>query len=246
MKKEEKKYRNLARPDNLLSYVIRVKETDILIHSDTDLTDIARNLILTYRSQIESYISLHPGFAKSLTPWSMKDPGPEIIKQMIIAGEKTNTGPMASVAGAIAEMVGVGLLEHTKNIIIENGGDVFIHSEQPVTVGIYAGNSPVSMKIGLHIYSPNRPVAVCTSSGTIGHSLSLGRADAVCVVSDSCFLADAAATSIGNTVQTKQDLEKAIEYGKCIENIRGIIIIQDEHIAMWGDIELAQLNGKKS
>jgi ApbE superfamily uncharacterized protein (UPF0280 family) len=102
------------------------------------------------------------------------------------------------------------------------------------------------MKIGLRIQPSDHPAGVCASSGTIGHSLSLGKSDAVCVVSDSCFLADAAATAIGNMIQTKQDLEKAMEFGKKIQNVNGIIIIQGEHIAMWGDIELVQLNGKKS
>lgn len=244
MKKEERIYRNLVRPQNLLSYNVTVKETDLFIHTDIDLKQKAKDSILTYRSQIESYIEQHPEFQTTLAPWRIAGPSPEIIQKMVQAGDKANTGPMASVAGAIAQMVGLELLKYSETVIIENGGDVFVKSEQPISVGIYAGNSPLSMKIGLHIHALNHPMGVCTSSGTLGHSLSFGKADAVSVVADSCFLADAAATAIGNVVQKKQDLEIAMEFGKSIHDIRGIIIIQDEHIAMWGDLELARLNGK--
>jgi ApbE superfamily uncharacterized protein (UPF0280 family) len=245
MKIEERTYRNLARPENLLSYNVKVKETDLDIHSETDVRGAARELVLTYRNQIESYIAAHPEFETALIPWSVPGPAPEIIKRMAQAGKAAHTGPMASVAGAIAEMVGTGLLEHTQSVIIENGGDVFVKSKQPVTVGIYAGSSSFSMKIGLLITPSDHPVAVCTSSGTIGHSISLGKADAVCVVSDSCFLADAAATAIGNKVQTKRDFENAMAFGKNIQHVTGIVIILGEHIAMWGDIEIVPLNRKK-
>ena len=114
---------------------------------------------------------------------------------MIRAGTVAGVGPMAAIAGAIAENVGRGLLEFADQVIVENGGDVFIKTRRPVTVGIYAGSSPLSMQIGMRLDSKKAPLAVCTSSGTLGHSLSLGRADAVCAVADSCALADAAATS---------------------------------------------------
>lgn len=241
----ERTYRNLARSENLLPYNVTVKETDLFIHTETNLKNIAKDLILSYRSQIESYIQLHPEFETTLNPWSINGPSPEIILRMTQTCKKTNTGPMAAVAGAIAEMVGIGLLDYTKTVIVENGGDIFIKSDQPVTVGIYAGDSPVSMKIGLLINALDQPVSVCTSSGTIGHSLSLGKADAVCVVSDSCFLADAAATAIGNMIQSKKDLEKAMAFGKNIENVTGIVLVQGKNIAMWGEIELIQLSGKK-
>lgn len=237
-------YRNLTQPENLLSYNVTVKETDLFIHTEIDLRNKVKDLVLMYRSQVESYIELHPEFQTTLTPWRLAGPAPEIIQKMVHAGDKAKTGPMAAIAGAISEMVGIGLLKYTHTVIVENGGDVFLKSERPVTVGIYAGKSPVSMKIGLRIHPSGHPTGVCTSSGTVGHSLSLGKADAVCVVSDSCFLSDATATAIGNIAKTKQDLEKAIEFGKNIQNVTGIIIVQDEHIAMWGDIELVRLNGK--
>ena len=101
------------------------------------------------------------------------------------------------------------------------------------------------MHIGLRIDSGPKPLAVCTSSGTVGHSLSLGRADAVSVVSESCTLADAAATAIGNQVRSKKDIQNAVEFGQKIEGVLGILIILGDKLGMWGDLEIISLAEKK-
>jgi hypothetical protein len=165
---------------------------------------------------------------------------------MIDAGENAGVGPMAAVAGAAAERVGNDLLLHSKEVIIENGGDVFIKTRHPVTVGIFAGKSPLSLKIGLKVHSENHSIAVCTSSGTVGHSLSFGRADAVSVVSASCPLADAAATAIGNRVRSRSDIARGIEFGKKIRGVEGVLIIIGDRIGVWGELELVPLKGKKA
>lgn len=222
-----------------------MKETDLFIHSAKNLKQIARELTLQYRGYIETYIKRHPEFEKTLQPWKINEPVPNIISDMTQAGEKTGVGPMASVAGAIAEHVGIGLLEHTDEVIVENGGDLFIKTDNPVTVGVFAGKSPLSMHIGLQVDSGGKQVAVCTSSGSVGHSFSLGKADTVCVLSESCSLADAAATSIGNHVMKKTDIQKAIDFGKTIEGVKGIAVIIDDNIGMWGDVKIVALKGKK-
>jgi ApbE superfamily uncharacterized protein (UPF0280 family) len=160
---------------------------------------------------------------------------------MINAGAKAGVGPMAAVAGAIAETVGLGLLDLTDQVIVENGGDVFIKTNTPVTVGIFAGRSPLSMQVGLQLNCEKKPTAACTSSGTLGHSLSLGKADAVCVVADSCALADAAATSIGNLIQSEADINAAMAAGRRIPEISGMVIISGEKIGAWGDLEIVPL-----
>jgi len=164
---------------------------------------------------------------------------------MAAASEKTGVGPMAAVAGAIAEHVGKDLLSYTDEVVVENGGDLFIRTDSPVTVGIFAGRSPFSMRIGLRVDPKGKPVSICTSSGTIGHSLSLGKADAVCVVSESCSLADAAATSIGNHVVSKTDIQKAIEFGQNIHGVTGLVIIMGDKIGLYGKVEIVPLKVKK-
>jgi len=242
---KERSYRNITCSNKLVSFRVVIKETDLYIHSTKNLKNIARELTLRYRSYIETYIKKHPEFEKTLEPWKINEPVPNIISDMMKAGEKAGVGPMASVAGTVAEHVGIGLLEHTDEVIVENGGDLFIKTDNPVTVGIFAGKSPLSMHIGLNVDPGGNQVAVCTSSGSVGHSFSLGKADAVCVVSESCSLADAAATSIGNHVIKKTDIQKAIDFGKTIESVKGIAVITDDKIGMWGDVKIVALKGKK-
>jgi uncharacterized protein len=237
-------YRSLLSKDNMVAFRVAVKETDLFVQALKPLEDITRELILKHRGYIENYIKKYPEFVKTLTPWPVRGPAPIIVNDMALAGERAGVGPMAAVAGAIAEHVGIDLLEHTDEVVVENGGDVFLKVDDPITMGIFAGDSPFSMRIGLRIESA-KPVSVCTSSGTVGHSLSLGKADAVCVVSDSCSLADAAATSIGNRVKSKAHIESAVDFGKNIEGISGVVIIKDDGIGMWGDLDVVPLKTEK-
>lgn len=213
-----------------------------MIHATRPLEDITKELILKYRGYIEAYICQNPGFAKTLRPWRLSGPAPLIVKDMAAAGEKVGVGPMAAVAGAMAEHVGHELLAHSKEVIVENGGDVFLKTDGPVTAGIFAGSSPLSLRIGLRIDSGSKPLAVCTSSGTVGHSISMGKADAVCVVSGSCSLADAAATFIGNRVQSKTDIQQVLDFGKRIEGVTGVVIVIGDALGMWGELEVVPLN----
>jgi ApbE superfamily uncharacterized protein (UPF0280 family) len=238
-------YRNLVYSKHLQAFRVVVKETDLYIHARTNLETIAKELVLEYRGYIESYIDNFPEFAETLKPWHLHGPAPEIINDMTLAGKRAGVGPMAAVAGALAEHVGRGLLSHSPEIIVENGGDVFLKTDDFVTVGIYAGKSPLSLTIGLRIDARRSPQAVCTSSGTIGHSLSLGKADAICVVSGSCALADATATAVGNVLQSKQDIKKAIKKYKIIKDINGIAIIVDDDIGLWGELQMVPLRRKK-
>ena len=238
-------YRNLVEASQLIPYRVVVKETDLMVYTATRLEDETKELVLEQRGYVEAFIKAHPDFAGSLNPRRLEGPAPGIVREMVKAGEKAGVGPMAAIAGAIAEQVGFGLLELTDQVIVENGGDVFIKTNSFVTVEIFAGDSPLSARIGIRMKSRPGPCAVCTSSGTIGHSLSLGKADAVCVVADSCPLADAAATSIANRVDSAADIETAIETGKGIEKIRGIVIIVGQKMGMWGDLEVVALGEKK-
>jgi ApbE superfamily uncharacterized protein (UPF0280 family) len=242
---ESRTYRNLITDSGLQTFTVVVQETDLCVHAKMNLKNIAKELVLQYRGYLEAYIRKNPNFARTMQPWQLNGPAPNIVDSMVKAGEKAGVGPMASVAGAIAESVGRDLLRHTDEVIVENGGDIFLKTNEPITIGIYAGNSSLSLKLGLRVDSSKAPFAVCTSSGTVGHSLSLGKADAVCVVSDSCPLADAAATSIGNLIQTKRDIRQAVETGKLIKGIKGLAIILDDDIGLWGELDLAPLKGKK-
>lgn len=242
---QERTYRNLVHSKTLRAFKVVVQETDLLVHAARKMVAETRELVLEHRGYVEAYIKAHPDFMTTLTPWQLEGPAPNIISDMTKAGANAGVGPMAAIAGAIAESVGVGLLNHTDQIMVENGGDIYIKTDAPVTAGIFAGRSPLSMQIGIRVCPERMPAAVCTSSGTVGHSLSFGRADAVCVVAASCAIADAAATSIGNRVRSAADINDAICAGRRMNHIRGIVVIVGDKLGMWGDLEVVALEGKK-
>jgi hypothetical protein len=228
----------------LTTFRVVVKETDLLVHAAKKLSTEAREAVLEQRRYIEGFIGTHPDFLSSLIPWRFDGPAPQIIADMVSAGENAGVGPMAAVAGAVAEHVGRGLLRFTDQVIVENGGDLYIKTDAPVTVGILAGRSPLSMRLGIRLRCEQQPAGVCTSSGTVGHSLSFGKADAVCVIADSCAVADAAATAVGNLVQSSAGINDAITAGRQIKRLSGIVIIAGEKIGMWGDLEVVPLTSQ--
>jgi len=237
---EPRTYRHWIKDKDLVSFNIVVKETDLYIRASTNLKRKALKLVLKYRDALESYIERYPSFLASLEPLPAADDAPPIVKLMSDSARKVGVGPMASVAGAIAEFVGNELSAFSPEIIIENGGDIFLKTLRKRVIGIYAGKSPLSGKIGLEVNGQDTPIGVCTSSGTVGHSLSYGKADAVIAVSKSATLADAAATAIGNLIMESSDIPRGIEFAKGIEGLRGVIIIKDDNMGLWGEVKVSQ------
>ena len=237
---EPRTYRHWIEGKDLVAFNVTVKETDLYLRATANLQRKAHRMVLKYRSQLEGYIKRNPDFLKSLEPIPMPQYAPEIVKQMVQAGQECGVGPMAAVAGAIAEYVGRELLTFSPEVIVENGGDIYLKILKKRTVGIYAGESPLTGKLGLEISAKDTPLGVCTSSGTVGHSLSYGRADAVVVTAKSATLADAAATAIGNRVSGAGDINEAIEFGQGIGNLKGIVIIVGEKMGVWGDVRLIE------
>jgi len=234
-------YRRHHKKKGLVTFEITVKETNLNIQAKTDLSDQAIRAALKYRGFIEAHILQNPEFATALSPLPYPGIAPAIVLDMLEAAKRTDVGPMAAVAGAVAEYVGKDLLDLSWEVMVENGGDIFIKSDTETLFTIFAGDSPLSMTTGILVKKQSTPFAMCTSSGTIGHSKSFGSADAVSVVADSCPLADAAATALCNMVQKKSDIEKAIHLGKQIQGIQGLVIIKGEQIGLWGDLKLIRL-----
>ena len=234
-------YRSLVQ-SRLKPVQVVVQETDLLIYADVDVAQAAKEAVMTQRGYLERYIASYAEFLDCMVPWPQDPLAPTIVRRMIDAGQHAQVGPMAAVAGALAELVGEVLLDsRAKEVIVENGGDLFLSCRENMTVALYANNSPLSLKVGLQIAADQMPSAVCTSSGTVGHSISRGQADAVCVVSHSGALADAAATAIGNRVQSAADIQRAIEWGKSIEGLIGGVVIIGDKMGAWGDIELSPI-----
>ncbi len=235
---EPRFYRHWIKDDDLVSFELTVKQTNLYIRSRRNLRNKALNSVLKHRSSLEAYIEHHPLFLTTLDSYRAEAEAPAIVKEMARVSQLTGVGPMAAVAGAIAEEVGGDLLSFSSEIIVENGGDIFLKTSRKRLVGIYAGQSSSTEGIGLEIAPGETPLGIGTSSGTLGHSLSLGGADAVTVLSTSTALADAAATALGNMMQAADDISKAIEKAQNIEGLRGVVIISGGKMGVWGKVTL--------
>jgi len=241
-----RRYRQSSQAANLVEVHVCVKETDLHIQADRDVQRRAEELVFESRLQIEEYIINYPEFYSSLQPISKDFTATPLIKEMFDAARKADVGPMAAVAGAIAEYVGKKLLkEGVEEIIVENGGDIFISRKQQSRIAIFAGESPLSNRIGIE-FPAVRSLGICTSSGTIGHSLSLGEADSVTVIAASTALADAVATRLGNEVGGEKssgaNVNKALKIARGIDEVIGVVIVCGETMGAVGDVKIVKLD----
>jgi ApbE superfamily uncharacterized protein (UPF0280 family) len=237
-------YRQWVEDKDLVSFSVAVEESDLWVRARRNLRRKALKVLLRHRASLEGYIERYPGFLTSLEPVAVGQDAPQIVKAMAEAADKVDVGPMAAVAGAIAEHVGKELLPFSREVIVENGGDIFLRIMKARSIGVYAGEaSPFSGKIGLEISPEQTPLGICASSGTVGHSLSLGGSDACIVLSHSTALADAAATAIGNLIGYADDIPRGIDLARSVEGIRGVVVIKDDRIGIWGDVKLVTFGG---
>lgn len=239
-KYEERTYRSIIDKSRLLSRNVKIEESDLLISSEMNLSDEAFKSLAGHRHSLEVYIKKHPEFKDSLVPLDEDSLAPPIVRDMLSKSKTCGVGPMAGVAGAVSEFVARDLLQLTDNLIIENGGDIFLRTKYDVTVSVFAGESPLSYKVNFIVKAKDTPLGICTSSATVGPSLSFGKADAICVISPSATLADAVASAIGNRVKNKKDIRTALEYGMNIPGVSGIIIILGNEMGVIGKIELVR------
>ncbi|MBN1271644.1 MAG: UPF0280 family protein [Candidatus Aminicenantes bacterium] len=216
---------------------LKIKETCMTIIAEEQFIPVAVKEINKQRFLLEEYIKNNPVFKASLLPCRVRPDAPDIVRRMAEAGKKVGVGPMAAVAGAIAEytaraMVGAG----ARHIIVDNGGDIALYIDHPVTVGIYTGHAKIS-DLGLRLEPRGKIFGICTSSGSIGHSLNLGISDAAVVIADDVLLADAVATSVGNRLDKKEkkSVQTALEQFM-FQKINGIIAVIDDIMGICGDI----------
>ncbi|MEA3328754.1 MAG: UPF0280 family protein [Candidatus Omnitrophota bacterium] len=237
--KSSEKYRSWVTSKDLVNFEVLEGESDLFISAKKKLTVQAERLTRKCRKTIQDHIARYPRFKDSLQPINKRSSSiPQIVREMLSASRVANVGPMAAIAGAVAEYVGKGILDFSSEVIVENGGDVFIRSSQDRIMGIYTGESVLSGKVALRLTGLEAGLGVCTSSGKIGHSLSFGKADSVTVISDSAPLADAAATAVGNIVKTPDNINQGIERAREIKGVKGVVIIVGKKLGIWGEVEI--------
>ena len=229
------------RVGGLSGFQVQVEQTDLFIRAQRDLSTEALDLVIKGRTVILDWAKDHAGFLTSLEPLDQDPLAPPPVREMLAAGCLAQVGPMAAVAGSLAEYVGRGLLPHSPSgMVVENGGDIFIATDRERNIGIYAGDSVLSGKVAIRIKPEATPAGISTSSATGGHSLSFGKADAVTIVSSDACLADASATAVCNRVKDASCIKEALHFAKSIEGVKGCVVIYKDKIGSIGDIELIQ------
>lgn len=202
--------------------------------------------IIKQRRVLDSYISRHPEFKTALTPIQGTSDAPDIVQRMQQASAKTGVGPMAAVAGTTAQMAAEAALlqggsdaslpSAEQDVIVENGGDLYLSTRESVVVGLYAGDHQLSGKLAFLVEPERMPLAICSSSSRMGHSLSFGQCDLATVVSKSASLADAAATHACNLVTQPADIDGVLEQILAIDGILGVLVVKEDRVGLAGDL----------
>lgn len=209
------------------------KDTNLRVASPA--FDLVTRTVVDQRRTLERYIARHPEFLSSLVPVVLLDEAPEVARRMAAASVLTGLGPMAAVAGTLAQMGAEAAMDAgCPEAIVENGGDIFIHSNTEVTIGIYAGDNAIAGKLAFRLDPATLPLALCSSSSHMGHSLSFGRCDLATVVARDGALADSAVTLVCNLIKSERDLTPVLNDVGAITGIDGILAVKDGKIGLWG------------
>lgn len=233
----ERAYRVVMEPEALSCRQVAVGESDLYVCARGDVSRQARESLERHRAELEAYLAQHVSFGTAFRPVPVVSDAPDIVADMGQAAELFDVGPMASVAGAIAQHVGIDLLASSPEVIVENGGDIFMAGGGRRQVRVFAGGSAPVVHVAVEV--PPEGIGLCTSSGTVGPSVSLGAADAVTVLARTATLADAAATALGNLVLGADDIEGVLGVAANLGEVLGVVIVAGGSIGAWGAIELA-------
>ena len=245
MEYRERSYRRRFSNDGRHWFCVRFLESDLWIGVDNgsyqaSMEQEIYSVLVELRRSMDAYLLSDPSYKSSLIPYDAGVEAPSILKNMSKVSHKTGIGPMSAVAGAVAlyvadfirERLGVG------EVIVENGGDIYADAREDMDIAVFAGQSPLSERVGLHIPASAFPLGICTSSGTVGPSLSLGRADAMMIVCRDVLLADSYATAMANRIRTAADLQPVIDLIRTVPDILGALAVKDDRMAVCGRFEL--------
>ncbi len=245
-------YRHSLAKDMHTSFTVIHKETDLWISvrdkeknkdKEKELKDFMQAGIISLRKQIDRYVHSDQNFLAALEPLCALEGAPQIVKTCCRAGALAEVGPMAAIAGAFAQMIGEKAVERFKlqELVVENGGDIYAVFKEPIIFSVHAGNSPFSGRLGLEIGADLSPLGICTSSGTVGHAKSFGRADAVTVLAKEAAVADAFATRFCNSVKSAADIERVLQEAAAHEMLLGLVVLVGDKVGVRGKVKLVSL-----
>ena len=245
MEYKDRNYRSRFAGDNRRWFSVKFLESDLWIGVDSGSYSQSMEadtyaLLVDLRRAMDAYLLMDPQYKAAMQPYDAGLEAPDILKEMSRVSHKTGIGPMSAVAGAVALKVAEFLKSKygVKEVIVENGGDIYADATADMDIAVFAGQSPLSEKVGLHIPASAFPCGICTSSGTVGPSLSLGKADAMLIVCRDVLLADSYATAMANRIKTVNDLQPVIEQIQSIPDILAALAIKGDRLAVSGLYEL--------
>ncbi len=202
-----------------------------------DRFDTVTAEIIRQRQILGEYIDLHPDFRDSFEPVELRGDAPEVAQRMARAARLVGVGPMAAVAGAMAQRAAEAALEAgASEVIVDNGGDIYLRVVTPASIGLGTGTAELADGLAFSLGPDDTPVAICSSSGQMGHSKSLGECNLATVVAKDAALADAAATQAANLVMRVEDVDSALERIAGIEGVAGVMIVKNDHVGLAGDL----------
>ena len=251
MEYKNRTYREHLQEGRWHSFTVAYKETDLWIGIDKEsfqitIPEFTESRIRALRDIMDAYLANDPEYATTLVSYEAKPEAPAIFLEMSEVARHSGSGPMSAVAGAVAGYIAREIKEKygVQEIIVENGGDIYADIRKDMDIAVFAGTSPLSEKVGFTIPAGYAPLGICTSSGTVGPSLSFGKADAVMIICKDCALADTYATAFANEIKTTDDIAPCIEKIGKADDILAAICIKDDKIGIHGifDLKLFQPN----
>ena len=245
MEYKERSYRSRFSGDERHWFCVKFLESDLWIGVDNGSYRASMEadtyaMLVDLRRTMDAYLLMDPGYKTALVPYEAGLEAPTILKDMSRVSHRTGIGPMSAVAGAVALRVADFIKSkfNVKEVIVENGGDIYADANSDMDISVFAGQSPLSERVGLHIPASAFPCGICTSSGTVGPSLSLGRADAMMIICKDVLLADSYATAFANRIQTVNDLQPVINRIQNTSEILGALAIKSDQLAVCGQFEI--------
>ncbi len=202
-----------------------------------DQFDVVVAEIVRQRRILEEYIARHRSFQSALVPIDLRADAPEVARRMAWAARRAGVGPMAAVAGAMAQITAeAALAAGAAEAIVDNGGDIYLKATEPVLVALGTGTAKLADRLAFSIQPQETPLSICSSSGKMGHSMSFGLCDLATIVAKDAALADAAATRAGNLVRTVEDVDAALEKIMSIEGVDGVLLVKDDRVGLAGHL----------
>lgn len=202
-----------------------------------DQFDVVVAEIVRQRRILEEYLARQPEFKTTFVPIDLRSDAPEVARRMAWAARRANVGPMAAVAGAMAQLAAeAALAAGAAEAIVDNGGDIYLKASEPVIVALGTGTAKLADRLAFYVEPDQTPLSICSSSGKMGHSWSFGQCDLATIVAKDAALADAAATQAGNLVKTTRDIDAALERIMQIEGVDGVLLVKDDRVGLAGHL----------